>query len=155
MQSTLSERLRERLDALDMNDAQLARQVGVARSSMSLWMNGTTKTIKGANLLKAAAALKVTPDWLVTGLGKKFANENEGAGATEDLVHVPPNVPSISRVYVGPPDIAEAIRLLEAMNDDARADAIAFLRVYGSKKGAQLGQGEGASVLAERAAQQR
>lgn len=138
MQSTLSERLRERLDALGMNDAQLAREVGVARSSMSLWMNGTTKTIKGANLLKAAAALKVTPDWLVSGDGRKFPDSTV-ALSTETAL------PNIKRSYYGPPLIAEAIRLLEEMGDADREDAVSFLRVY-SKKGAQHGQGSRASV---------
>lgn len=108
-----------------MTPAQLARKAGVKPPSVSLWLNGTTKSIKGQNLLKAAVALQVTPDWLANGRGPKFVNEPVGAQAVQE-----------ERTYHGDASIAEAIKLLEAMSPSDRKEALSFLRVFGSKKGA-------------------
>lgn len=67
--STLSERMKEALRAKGMRQIELAQAIGLTRGAISLWVNGMTKTLEGENLLKAAAALGVSPVWLASGKG--------------------------------------------------------------------------------------
>lgn len=69
--STLSHRIRERLDALEMPVAVLARACGVKAPSVHGWLSGKSKFLRGENLLRAAAALDVSNEWLATGLGPR------------------------------------------------------------------------------------
>jgi transcriptional regulator with XRE-family HTH domain len=137
MALTLSERIRDRLNELEMTAAELARQVGIKPPSVFLWLDGTTKSIKGQNLLRAAAALKVTPDWLATGKGPKLLD----ASSTPQTVKE-------TRSYYGDPLIGEAIELLEKMQPRERADAVSFLKVFAAKKGGTGGHGQGAHLPA-------
>lgn len=50
-----------------MKPIDLARQAGVTRGTVSLWVNGPTKTIEGDSLMRAARALNEDPHWLATG----------------------------------------------------------------------------------------
>lgn len=55
--------------AINIKQADLARQSKVASSSVAAWRNGKTKHMTGETLLLAAIALKCSPKWLSTGLG--------------------------------------------------------------------------------------
>lgn len=77
--STLKERLREALAAAGINQSELAAKVGISRASVSDWFTGATKTIEGANLTKAAEALRVDARWLATGDGPLRAEEPRAA----------------------------------------------------------------------------
>ena len=67
---SLSDRILQALrEKHGASQAGLARHVGIKQPSVNGWVSGTTKAIKGDNLLKAAAYLGVTPDWLATGKG--------------------------------------------------------------------------------------
>lgn len=73
--------LKDRLD-IAMRDASviaadLARACGIKPASVSDWITGKTKTIKGANLLAAARLLGVTPEWLSTGRGPRIAQGSD------------------------------------------------------------------------------
>lgn len=73
--STLSERVHAALEAADMDQSDLARRIGVSSVAVNNWCTGATKSIKGENLLKAASALKVRPDWLAYGNGPMRATQ--------------------------------------------------------------------------------
>lgn len=71
---TLADRIASRLAELQrmhpeqkINPAWLARKVNLSSTSISKWMSGSTQELKGENLLKAAAALECTPEWLNSG----------------------------------------------------------------------------------------
>lgn len=64
---TLAERLKSALSKADLSQADLARRVGVSRGAVSLWISGSTKELSSDNLLAAARALGVTPEWLASG----------------------------------------------------------------------------------------
>lgn len=66
---TLAERLLIALELAQMTQAGLARCVGLTRGAVSLWFDGSTKSLAGNNLLKAARCLGVDPQWLATGEG--------------------------------------------------------------------------------------
>lgn len=68
--------------------AGLARACGIKQPSVSDWMSGRTKKIEGANLLRAAGYLGVTPEWLATGRGVMAVTATEPTEPGDDFVAV-------------------------------------------------------------------
>lgn len=77
MNTTLAERVTERMEAMRLSNAKLAKAAKVKPPTAFNWACGKTKNIKGEPLLLAAIALGVTPGWLATGMGKKFPDTSE------------------------------------------------------------------------------
>lgn len=69
MKTGLGERLREARKLRRMSQVQLAKAAGLKQPSISEIESGETKEISGPNLVTVAAALRVRPEWLVTGRG--------------------------------------------------------------------------------------
>ena len=67
--STLADRLTLAMEKSGLSQAELARACGVKPPSVSGWLSGKSKFLRGENLLKAAAALRVSQSWLATGEG--------------------------------------------------------------------------------------
>ena len=80
---TLRERLEWALGHAKINQAELARQARITRGAVSLWFNGTTKTLEGENLTRAATALDVNPHWLATGEGQRDIKRFEAPEAQD------------------------------------------------------------------------
>lgn len=72
MSTTLKERVTERMQVMGLKNAALAKICGVQPPTSFNWASGKTQNIKGAPLLKAAAAFGVNPEWLASGKGPKF-----------------------------------------------------------------------------------
>lgn len=72
----LKDRLSRARDGLDPrpSDADIARAVGVKQPSVHAWFSGSTKSLRGANLLAVAKVLNVRPEWLETGRGAMRPN---------------------------------------------------------------------------------
>ena len=68
---TLAERVRAALDEKGASQADLARAAGVKSPSVSSWLSGETKQLKGPSLVKAAAFLGVSEAWLSEGKGPR------------------------------------------------------------------------------------
>jgi DNA-binding transcriptional regulator YdaS (Cro superfamily) len=67
---SLKDRLLKGMDGPPrISQAALARACGVRPPSVTNWLSGRTKRLEGANLLAAARALNVSPDWLSSGNG--------------------------------------------------------------------------------------
>lgn len=69
--TVLADRMKEALNEAGLNQAELARLVGCTRATVNDWTSGRTESLRGPNLMKAAQALGVEPDWLGTGKGPK------------------------------------------------------------------------------------
>jgi predicted transcriptional regulator len=67
--NTLSNRIQERLSALNKTQADLAKYCKIKPPSVSKWLNGSTKNLQGQNLLRASEFLECDPDWLASGKG--------------------------------------------------------------------------------------
>lgn len=67
----LAERIKSRMTELKINGSQLARLVGVSRGAVTLWLSGTTKSLKSEVAQKVAKVLNVSVEWLVTGKGSQ------------------------------------------------------------------------------------
>lgn len=65
MDSTLAERVRERLEALGINPFEAARRAGFERSFVNDLLIGRKKSVRGAALLRLATALGCDPAYLV------------------------------------------------------------------------------------------
>lgn len=96
--NTLSERLKFLFkEDPTLTQAALARACGIKQPSINDWFSGRTKRITGKNLLRAAEYLKVTPEWLATGKGRRERTSN-----VEELHKVDfEKVPLISWVQAG------------------------------------------------------
>lgn len=77
------------IDGAPMSQGELARRVGVERSAVSQWENGTTKSIKGEYLFKLVKELRVSVDYLLHGKeggGMEFTDKAyELAHAWDDM----------------------------------------------------------------------
>lgn len=70
--TTLQQRISELFkENQDKRPVDLARYLGISRSSVSAWMTGTTKTIENKNAYGVAAYFNVNPKWVMLGVGKK------------------------------------------------------------------------------------
>lgn len=140
--STLADRIKERLLATGLSNAQLAKAAKVRQPTAHNWGSGKTKAIKGEPLLAAAAALGVNPKWLATGLGPKFPEQlSEDANRHE--------VRESAASYSTEHDawIREAVMLLTSMSPEDRRAAVLNLRVF-SKSLGPPGNGQDLPVAA-------
>ena len=69
MKVELKDRISARMLVRQCKAADLARACGVKPPSVSNWLSGKTKELKGETLLRAAAFLEVNPEWLAYGSG--------------------------------------------------------------------------------------
>lgn len=127
MTSTLAERVKERMQALGLKNADLARLAGVQPPTSFNWASGKTKAIKGEPLLRAAAALGVTPAWLATGKGPK-----QQAEASEDVrfsMAEPSVQEDLAAYIIEEPDPATiAAQIVRRLPPAVASEAIAYLR---------------------------
>lgn len=72
---TLGDRLRQALAKANKKPAHLAAACEVSAASVSDWLSGETKNLKGPNLYSAARFLDVNAEWLATGEGPMSALE--------------------------------------------------------------------------------
>lgn len=68
---SMGKRIEEARIAAKISKSGLARAVGVSASAVTQWLSDETKKLEGPNLLKAAKALNVSPDWLSSGRGPR------------------------------------------------------------------------------------
>lgn len=125
MQTTLADRIKERMEATGITNAELSRACKVKQPTSFNWASGKTKQIKGTPLLLAAKALGVTPEWLATGTGRKFP-------ATSPPGQIPANE-SVAG-YIQPTDLDEwtlaVVAIMKSLKVHQREGALAALRTY-------------------------
>ncbi len=121
--SSLADRIKECMAAKGLTNAALAKLAKVKPPTSFNWGSGKTKSIKGEQLLNAAAALGVDPQWLATGKGPKYVGP-EGGG----------NVSVVQEKRAAYPDYdiytKEAIRIMIELKDYQREGALAALRTH-------------------------
>ncbi len=65
--------------------AELARACGVSKPSVTNWLNGRTRVLKGASLLAASRKLNVNTDWLAAGRGPMRENVVNPSGPSQSV----------------------------------------------------------------------
>lgn len=123
MQTTLQERIQQRMAAMKLTNAQLAEACKVKPPTSFNWGSGKTKNIKGAPLLLAAKALGVTPEWLATGLGSKFPVDVTQREIRQDTVQYLPQ-PKPDKLAV------ELLELFGQLDADGKAELIGYVRGF-------------------------
>lgn len=127
MTSTLAERVKERMLALGMKNAELARLSGVQPPTSFNWSSGKTKAIKGEPLLKAAAALNVNATWLATGKGPKLLDGTDTVPMLATSEHLAQE--ERATYHVEAPDQAKAAAdIVRRMPPAVASEALAYLR---------------------------
>lgn len=71
LMSTLSERIQSAMQAANKTQADLARATGAKGPSVSNWVRGRTKNLRGRNLVIVARLLNVSEAWLSAGAGPR------------------------------------------------------------------------------------
>lgn len=96
---TLADRLRAAMRAAGINQKQLADACGVKPPSVNGWLSEKAKFLRGANLLRAAAALGVSDEWLATGKGDMHSRGHRvgPVSAQSETVRIDPA--TLSRAY--------------------------------------------------------
>lgn len=79
---------RRQIPRFRKNAGALADEVGVTRQQVSKWENGQA-TPSGENLLKLAAALDVTPDWILYGDRPQFITPEDVAAMGQRVAEEP------------------------------------------------------------------
>lgn len=110
---------------MGLNNAQLASACKVKPPTSFNWASGKTKSIKGVPLLLAAKALGVTPEWLSSGLGRKFP---------EDAQHQSHSVKEPQLAYLPDPKpdkmTAELLSLFGQLDLEGKTEFLLFLRGF-------------------------
>lgn len=122
MNTTLAGRIKDRMSALELTNAQLAAACRVAQPTSFNWASGKTQNIKGEPLLLAAEALGVTPSWLATGKGNQYPEQKFPIHRVEE-----PGRPHLHELDEW---TAEAVRILSRLAPLQREGAVAVLRTH-------------------------
>ena len=142
---TLAERLTTAMERSGITQAELARACGVKPPSVNGWLSGKSKFLRGENLLKAAAVLGVSQQWLATGEGPMAAAvAPSGSSNVEPGPDVKGRVPLVSWVQAGawceactPVDVSEVERWLDCPVPHSKSTFV--LRVRGDSMTAPTG----------------
>lgn len=115
MAETISHRIRQRLEALNLSVRGAAKQAGIPESTLRNIIEGHSQFPRGDTLTKLAGVLKVSEQWLLTG---------------QDVV--PPSSPEML-------DRATEVRV--APDFQGRFDGAKDVPVLGTAAGSELGNG--------------
>jgi len=73
--TTIGERIKEAMDAADLDQPKLARRIGVSKQAISAMISGSTKAPTAENVFKIAEATNHEARWIVTGKGPRTKQE--------------------------------------------------------------------------------
>lgn len=92
-----SDRVKERMKALQIGPTELAQLVGVSKGSVTHWTNGTNQA-SGKRLIALANALECTAEWLATGSGGAAIVQHGQQDEPSGNLSVPAKVSAASMV---------------------------------------------------------
>lgn len=84
--ASIGERLRWLLEYRDMKQTQLAEQIGTTQAAISNIVTNASRKPSAPTLLRMAAALQASADWIITGDGHPFEISTVGKRAEKDLL---------------------------------------------------------------------
>lgn len=96
----LADRLLTAMERAGLSQADLARACDVKPPSVNGWLSGKAKFLRGENLLKASAALRVNEKWLATGEGPMLGSQ-DALSNVESGPRLRGKVPLVSWVQAG------------------------------------------------------
>lgn len=113
----LKDRIKTAMEDAGLTPAELARRTKYTEATVSHWLSGRTKTLKGASASKVAQATGYNEKWLIEGKGeRKHSNKEPRGSATGETVD--------RKRYS---DLAERLAtLFDMLPDDPQLQARAF-----------------------------
>mgnify|MGYP003343267098 CR=1 FL=1 len=126
--STLQQRIKQRMAAKGLTNAQLAAACRVKPPTSFNWASGKTKNIKGEPLLLAAKALGVTPEWLATGLGT-MTPESGTAATSHHIVAAEPTVTYLPEKRADALTV-ELLELFSSLDEASKREWLSNLRGF-------------------------
>lgn len=137
------EKLRRMMDNKGMNQAMLAKRVGVGKSSPGNWLNGATPTME--NLNKLAAIFHVSPDYFRKGVNEPFSPKPQVDPKVKERESKWKNpykvadAPIISTPIVEVKDLTEEeIEDVKKMAEDMKSDGLSLLTISDADRIAEL-----------------
>jgi transcriptional regulator with XRE-family HTH domain len=115
-------RIYSRMAELGRNQSELAKACGIKEPSVSGWFgkgSRPTRMISGDNLVSVAKFLGLTPEWIITGKGKKSASDQGSQSVRLDPLMIAETHRALREVY------EEEGRVYRIEAEPAR-----FMRVY-------------------------
>ena len=84
--ASIGDRLRWLLEHREMKQTQLAEQIGTTQAAISNIITQSSRRPSAPTLLRMAAALQASADWIITGEGHPFEINVVGRRAEKDLL---------------------------------------------------------------------
>jgi len=85
-QASIGDRLRWLLEHREMKQTELAEQIGITQAAISNIVTTASRRPSAPTLLKLAAALQCSADWLISGDGHPFEINVVGKKAEKELL---------------------------------------------------------------------
>lgn len=108
----IGERIRAGRLKRELTQPQLADLAGVSRGTVSMWENCLTRP-KGSNLLNLAAAIGMSPDYIITGHESKRGD-----------------APAVRSQSGNDPALEEVSRIISGLSEEDRTLAVQLLRAF-------------------------
>lgn len=84
--ASIGDRLRWLLEYREMKQTELAEQIGTTQAAISNIATNASRKPSAPTLLRMAAALQASADWIITGEGHPFEISTVGKKAEKDLL---------------------------------------------------------------------
>lgn len=84
--ASIGDRLRWLLEYRDMKQTELAEKIGTTQAAISNICTNASRKPSAPTLLRMAAALQASADWIITGDGHPFEISTVGKRAEKDLL---------------------------------------------------------------------
>jgi len=81
----ISERIKQRMQALKLKAVNLVKLTGVSKGTVSQWVNGITNP-SGQNLISLCSALQCSPAWLLTGEDDSYKKPSHNTSIYSGLI---------------------------------------------------------------------
>ena len=107
---TISERLFKRMKAIGMSQKMFSEKTGIAQSTISEWKKKKTNPTS-EKIMIICEVLDVTPEWLLSGTGKKSKSANRPDWYVID----------------GSTELGQIVTNYNAMNSDQRSRMIGYM----------------------------
>lgn len=127
---SIGKRIKERLEELEdeVDVADVAKACGVSKQAVYQWISGSSKSLKGDNLVAVAKVLRVDPGWLSTGKGMAAQEEQ----APYDVIT--PAAKEVAQAWMKlPPALQSSLRTM--IFSSAAAHSVARWLVIDAPKG--------------------